>query len=357
MRVLIATDAWHPQVNGVVTTLTRLGEEAALLGAEITFLTPDRFFKVSCPGYPEIGLALARRRAVAQAFAEVAPDFVHIATEGPIGWAVRRHCLMRGLRFTTSYHTKFPEYARKLLGIPSAWVYRLEKLFHGPSSGIMVSTPSLEAELRGHGFSRLMRWSRGVDIELFRPSDARLFGTAEPVFLFVGRVSREKNVSAFLDLDLPGRKVVVGNGPHLDELRRRYKDVLFTGRKTGADLAAAYASADVFVFPSLTDTFGLVLLEAMASGVPVAAYPVTGPIDVVENGRSGVLDDDLGRAARAALALDRNAARERALTFTWSQSTQQFLDNLTTAAPSGSAVAVGARRGDRKPLAPRGAHV
>lgn len=331
MRILIATDAWRPQVNGVVTTLVNLASEAGKLGAEIVFLTPDGLPQFACPGYPEIRLALPVPGHVARAVERTNPDFIHIATEGPIGWSTRRYCLRKGRPFTTSFHTRFPEYAKKIAGVPVSFAYRFERHFHRHSAAVMVATPSLEAELRTRGIVRLKRWSRGVDVELFKPRDARIFGRNEKVFLFVGRVSREKNIEAFLDLDLPGRKVVVGDGPCLGALKQRYRNVLFTGRKSGADLAVAYASADVFVFPSRTDTFGLVLIEAMACGLPIAAFPITGPIDVVEHGRSGILDEDLGRAARAALDLDGGSARACAKRFTWSNSARQFLDNITTA--------------------------
>ncbi|MGD9830493.1 MAG: glycosyltransferase family 4 protein [Hyphomicrobiaceae bacterium] len=330
MRVLIATDAWHPQVNGVVETLSHLGNELRRLGVEVAFLTPEPFRQIGCPGYPEIRLALMRSRAVAQWIEAARPDWVHIATEGPVGWAVRRWCLAHGRPFTTSYHTKFPEYAAKLLGLPTSWVYALERRFHRASAGILVATPSLESELRGRGFRRLMRWTRGVDTELFKPRADRLFGDG-PVFLYVGRISREKNITAFLDADLPGCKVVVGTGPHLATLRRQYPDVVFTGLKRGEELARHYASADVFVFPSRTETFGLVLLEALASGVPVAAYPATGPRDIIEHGVSGILDDDLASAARQALALGSRQARLKASSFSWARSAHQFLDNIRVA--------------------------
>lgn len=330
MRVLIATDAWRPQVNGVVTTLTRLQRELSRLDVDVTFVTPDEFPTLPLPGYRDIRLALARSRRVKCFVDMVQPDWIHIATEGPIGWAMRRFCLSRGRRFTTSYHTKFPEYASKIAGLPVRWVYAFERRFHAPSAGVMCATASLESDLKGRGFHRLMRWTRGVDINHFRPRATRLFGN-DHVFLYVGRVSREKNIEAFLTCDLPGRKVVVGDGPHLAALARAHPDVLFTGRKTGDDLAAHYASGDVFVFPSRTDTFGLVLLEAMASGLPVAAYPVTGPIDIVENGVSGILSDDLAGAARLALTLERDAVRARAAQFTWAHSAEQFLNNIHAA--------------------------
>lgn len=330
MRVLIATDAWYPQVNGVVTTLSRLRQELGDLHVDVTFLTPSEFRTVPLPGYRAIRLALVRSGKVSRFVEYVCPDWIHIATEGPIGWAMRRYCLAQRRAFTTSYHTKFPEYAAKIAGLPSAWVYALERRFHGPSAGVMCATASLESDLRQRGFEHLMRWSRGVDLGHFRPRPVRLFG-AGPVFLYVGRVSREKNLDAFLRADLPGRKVVVGDGPHLSVLARAYPDALFTGAKSGDELAEHYASADVFVFPSRTDTFGLVLLEAMASGLPVAAYPVTGPMDIVENGISGVLDDNLELAALKALGLDGGAARARAAQFTWAHSAQQFVSNIHAA--------------------------
>ncbi len=330
MRVLIATDAWAPQVNGVVSTLTRLEAELGRRGVDVVFLTPHQFRSVPLPGYSELRVALPDRGAVARFIDAAAPDYVHIATEGPIGWAVRRRCLIEGRPFTTSYHTKFPEYANRIFGLPESWIYALERRFHGPSAGVMVATASLEAELRQLGFLRLMRWSRGVDTELFKPRE-KPFRRSEPLFLYVGRVSREKNIEAFLDAPLPGWKLVVGDGPRLSALRRRYPDVVFAGRRCGEELAAIYASADVFVFPSRTDTFGLVLLEALASGLPVAAYPVTGPVDILEHGVSGILDDDLAQAAQRALTLNRDAARARAETFTWSRSADQFLDNVTSA--------------------------
>ena len=330
MRILIATDAWHPQVNGVVRTLSHLRAEAGRRGCELVFLTPQQFWRVPLPGYRELRVAIPSSGIVRRIIEQSEADFIHIATEGPIGWAVRRYCLAVGRLFTTSYHTKFPEYANRILGFPESWVYALERRFHDASAGVMVATASLETELRQRGFSRLMRWSRGVDTEQFKPA-AHHVPAAEPVFLYVGRGSREKNIEAFLDAAIPGRKMVVGDGPQLPALQSRYRDVTFTGRKTGAELSAIYAAADVFVFPSRTDTFGLVLLEALASGLPVAAYPVTGPVDVVEHGVSGILDADLATAARLALSLDRGAARARAELFSWQRSADQFFDNLKAA--------------------------
>jgi glycosyltransferase involved in cell wall biosynthesis len=314
-----------------VQTYTRLAAEAAAEGAEIVFLTPNHFNTLPCPGYSEIRLAIPDRARAAAIIEESRADYIHIATEGPIGWMARRYCLREGRPFTTSYHTKFPEYAAALLSIPSAWAYAPVTRFHRPSAGIMVATPSLARDLAARGFGHLMSWTRGVDTELFRPRDIHLFGSGEPVFLYAGRVSKEKNIEAFLDADLPGVKVVVGDGPHLPYLRRRFPGAVFTGLKTGEALAQCYASADVFVFPSRTDTFGLVLLEALASGLPVAAHPVTGPIDIVVPGKSGVLDKDIGRAARAALELDSANARARALDFTWRRTAQLFIGNVRQA--------------------------
>lgn len=342
MKLLLATDAWHPQVNGVVTTLTRLCEELPKLGVETTFLAPDRFRTLPLPGYRSIRVALVCPSRIAAMVADARPDWIHIATEGPIGWAVRRYCRAHERAFTTSYHTKFPEYAAKIAGLPPAWIYAMERRFHRLSAGVMVATASLEMDLRARGFKRLLRWSRGVDLDLFHPRPVRRFGEG-PIFLFVGRVSYEKNIEAFLDAKLPGRKVVVGEGPHLTQLRRRYGDVLFTGARYGQDLAEHYASADVFVFPSRTDTFGLVLLEALASGLPVAAFPVTGPIDIVEHGKSGVLGEDLGAAARDALKLDAREARARAAKFAWSQSAHEFLRNIQTARTTCAAVGADVR--------------
>lgn len=331
MRLLVATDAWHPQVNGVVRTYEHFARHAEAMGHEIGFLTPDGRPSVPCPTYPEIRLALITRRGIHREIERFQPQFIHIATEGPIGLATRNYCLRAGLPFTTSYHTRFPEYVSARVPIPERWGYAYMRWFHNAGNGVMVSTRSLREELSARGFTNIYDWSRGVDTELFRPRDIRLFGSDQPVFMFVGRVAPEKNVGAFLDLDLPGQKVVVGPGPQLDTLRRRYPDVAFTGPKFGDELAAHFASADVFIFPSLTDTYGVVLLEALACGTPVAAYPVTGPKDVIVHGRVGVLDDDLGRAALAALNIDRGACREFALKFSWEACTRQLLDNIRIA--------------------------
>ena len=330
MRVLVATDAWAPQVNGVVRTYERLALEAPKLGCDISFLSPALFRTLPCPTYPEIRLALAFPRAIARHIERMRPDFIHIATEGPIGLMTRRYCRKRKWPFTTSYHTRFPEYVSARLPVPEGWCYALQRRFHNGAAGTFVATPSVAAALKARGFERLMPWSRGVDTGLFRPRKSRLFGEG-PIFLYVGRIAIEKNIKAFLDLDLPGRKVLIGVGPQLPELQRLYPDALFAGHREGEALAEAYASADVFVFPSLTDTFGLVLLEALASGVPVAAFPVSGPKDVITDPRAGVLGEDLREAALAALKLDRAAARAHALTYSWENSARQFIENVMAA--------------------------
>ena len=330
-RLLIASDAWRPQVNGVVRTYENVVGLLPEFGWTADVLSPNEFKTLPMPTYPEIQLALCTPAQIARRIEAVAPDFIHIATEGPIGLMVRRYCRKVGCSFTTSYHTKFPEYLAARVPFRRSWSYALMRGFHNAGAGVMVATPSLAAELSDKGFRRILPWTRGVDIDLYRPRPDRLFGEDGPIFLFVGRVAVEKNIEAFLKLDLPGRKVVVGGGPQLELLSARYPDVLFAGPKFGEDLARCYASADVFVFPSLTDTFGVVLLEAMASGVPVAAFPVTGPKDVVADGRSGVLSDDLGAAALQALKLDRSACRDYALSFSWTNCVQLFVDNITSA--------------------------
>jgi len=336
MRILVATDAWHPQVNGVVRTYERLAVELGRLGVELHLLTPHEFNTLPCPTYPEIRLALPWSGHIAGRFAAIKPDAVHIATEGPIGWMVRNYCRSRHVRFTTSFHTRFPEYLNQRFSIPVGWTTGVLRRFHNAGAGVMVATPSLAHELECLGFERILPWTRGVDMQLFHPRPIRLFG-AEPVFLYVGRVAAEKNLAAFLDLELPGRKVVVGGGPQLAELAARYADVLFTGKKTGEALAEAYASADVFVFPSRTDTFGIVLLEAMASGVPVAALPVPGPIDVVAQGESGIVSEDLRAATLGALLLDRTKVAAKAAEYSWENTARLFLANITGACLGGVA--------------------
>ena len=320
----------------MVRTLGILKSELERLGHQPTYITPDLFRTIPCPTYPEIRLSLAPGGRLARMIEEARPEAIHISTEGPLGWAARAFCRRRGLPFSSAYHTKFPEYIYARSRIPLTWSYGVMRRFHDASSSIMVATPSIEEELRKAGFSRMRRWSRGVDTTLFRPHNAdelmclapEAAAMPKPLFVYVGRVAVEKNIRAFLDLDLPGGKMVVGDGPMLDELRRKHPKVLFAGAQQGAALAAHYAAASVFVFPSRTDTFGLVMLEAMASGLPVAAYPVPGPLDVLVDPRAGAMNEDLAQAAHAALALSREDARNYALTFSWESSAQQFLSNL-----------------------------
>jgi glycosyltransferase involved in cell wall biosynthesis len=328
MNLVIVSDAWFPQVNGVVRTLDTVGRELGLRGHSVTYITPDKFRSLPCPTYPEIRLALLPGRKVARMIEAVQPCAIHIATEGPLGFAARNYCRKRKYPFTTAFHTRFPEYVAARFSVPLGLTYAIVRWFHGGATRIMVATESLRADLAGRGFRNLVHWTRGVDTELFRPQPGASLPWPGPIFLYVGRVAVEKNIGAFLTLDLPGTKVVVGDGPQLNELRRKHPDVQFVGAKFGDDLAAFYAGADVFVFPSRTDTFGLVLLEALAAGLPVAAYPVTGPKDVLGNAPVAVLDEDLGKAALAALKLDRAACRAFALTHGWRTSAEQFAANL-----------------------------
>lgn len=337
MRLLIATDAWHPQVNGVVRSLENMAAAGAAFGFETVFLTHQDFASVPLPGYREIRLAYATKRHVARLWDDLRPTHVHISTEGTVGYATRRYCLAHRRPFTTSYHTRFPEYLSARAPVPEAWSYAWLRRFHGASNGTMVSTPSLERDLDARGFTKLMRWTRGVDTDLFQPrptnapEPADLAGLPRPIFLSVGRLAVEKNLEAFLRLDLPGTKVVIGDGPDRARLAAIDPGARFLGTRTGADLAALYAGADVFVFPSLTDTFGIVLLEALACGVPVAAYPVTGPLDVIGGSGAGILDRDLRAAAMAALDLPRARCRAEALRYTWAESARQFYDNIAVA--------------------------
>jgi glycosyltransferase involved in cell wall biosynthesis len=336
MRLLVATDAWRPQINGVVRSLEAMAAQAPAFGVEIALVSPEGFRSFPMPTYGEIRLSLVRPRHIVQRFRDFAPTHVHIATEGPIGLATRRVCLRQGKAFTTSYHTRFPEYLSARLPVPERLSYRALRRFHGAARATLVSTPSLERELQGHGFGNLLRWTRGVDTDLFRLRDTDRLGLPRPIFLNVGRVAVEKNIEAFLALDLPGTKVVVGGGPALRDLKARYPQAHFLGALTGEGLAEVYASADVFVFPSLTDTFGIVLLEALASGLPVAAYPVTGPLDVLGGSGCGVMDRDLGKAALAALQIPREACRRHGETFTWRESARQFFGHIAAAQAAGA---------------------
>lgn len=328
MRILIATDAWHPQVNGVVRTLTMMAEAAKSLGVDVVFLTPETFPTVALPSYPDLRIAIPNPIRVAHLINAAHADCIHIATEGPIGLAARRYCRKRGLRFTTSFHTRFPEYVSARAPIPESWVWSLLRRFHGASHAVMAATPALADELRGRGFRNAVLWPRGVDGHLFHPRRDADLGLPRPVFLSVGRVAVEKNLEAFLSLDLPGTKVVVGDGPARATLERDFPNAVFLGAKQGEALAKVYSAADVFVFPSKTDTYGLVLLEALASGVPVAAFPVTGPRDVIGDSPVGVLSEDLRAACLGALEISREACLAFAADHTWEASAHAFLDNV-----------------------------
>jgi len=331
-RLLIVTDAWHPQTNGVVRCLESVGKEMSARGTEVEFLSPERFWTLPMPTYPEIQLALAMPGSVGAHIEHVRPDHIHIATEGPLGLQARLHCEWNGIGFTTSYHTRFPEYVAARVPIPHDVSYAYLRWFHEAAAATLVPTAGVAVELERQGFRNLRTWTRGVDGEHFRPgAKTKFHRLAPPHLLYVGRVSVEKNVKAFLELDVPGTKIVVGDGPQLPELARAFPDCLFLGRRTGAELVSLYQSADVFVFPSRTDTFGNVMLEALSCGVPVAAYPVTGPLDVLTDGYAGVLDEDLGVAVRKALTLSRHAARRHAQNFTWRRCADLFAAHLVPA--------------------------
>ena len=334
MRIMIISDAWLPQVNGVVRSITETVRELRRFGHDVAMITPlggeqdqgDGFATLPCPSYPDIRLSLLPYRKVAARLADYAPHAVHIATEGPLGMAARRWCLRHGQPFSTAYHTRFPEYIHARTRLPLAISYAWMRRFHGAAQAVMAPTPAIVADLKARGFHNVVLWGRGVDTELFSPGARDRVATAQPRFIYIGRVAIEKNIEAFLKLDLPGSKWVVGTGPQLAELQARYPDVHFAGVFPQAELARFYRAADVFVFPSLTDTFGLVLLEAMACGTPVAAYPVPGPLDVV--GAGGVLDNDLKSACLAALVLDRAAVRRVAEGYSWTAATRQFESHL-----------------------------
>jgi glycosyltransferase involved in cell wall biosynthesis len=332
-RIVIVTDAWRPQVNGVVRTLEMTAAELRQRGYDVTFITPEPFWSLPCPTYPEIRLSLVTRYRVGQMIAAARPNYIHISTEGPLGLAARNYCVSKGLAFTTAFHTKFPEYVHARIRVPINWSYRFIHWFHRASETVMCATPSIAVELADQGIVHTQRWSRGVDVDLFRPdrheAPKELDGLAHPILLYVGRVTVEKNIEDFLEIRTTGTKVVVGSGPQLAALKARYPDAHFMGPRYGEDLAAFYAAADVFVFPSRTDTFGLVLLEALASGTPVAAYPAPGPVDVIGTAPVGVLNNDLERAVKDALGISGKQCRDYALNYTWAACTDQFLANLS----------------------------
>lgn len=330
MKIVVVTDAWVPQVNGVVRTLCAVRDELAAMGHRMEVIAPDRFATLPCPTYPEIRLAMSRPATVGQMIEAIAPDAIHLATEGPLCLAARYWCIKRGVPFTTAYHTNFPDYVQSRTGLPARLFWPYFRWFHGPASAVLTSTPSIRRSLATAGIHQTHHWGRGVDLSLFTPEGSRhpaMTGLDGPVLLYVGRVAVEKNVEAFLSLDVPGTKVVVGDGPARAWLEARFPDALFLGLLKGDALASTYRAADLFVFPSLTDTFGLVMIEAMACGTPVAAYPVTGPVDVVTE-ETGALAERLEDAVALALTRDRAACATYGQSFTWERSAREFLSSL-----------------------------
>ncbi len=330
MRISIVTDAWRPQTNGVVTTLQSTVAQLQKFGHTVDVVTPEGQLTVPCPTYPEIPLVLRAGGLIERRLEDFEPDALHIATEGPLGWAARRYAIARRRSFTTSYHTQFPHYVSARLPIPPSWVYAYLRCFHGSSTRVLVGTEELRRELRLRGFRRVVPWTRGVDTERFLPNVIQRSASRSPTLLYVGRVAVEKSVEDFCAARVEGRKIVVGDGPLLPSLKRQYPEVEFRGYCFGDELVSAYQEADCFVFPSRTDTFGLVMLEAMACGLPVAAYPVTGPLDVVRHGDTGWLADDLAEAIAGALTLDPARCRSQALSASWERAARQFESHLVS---------------------------
>lgn len=337
MRIMLITDAWTPQVNGVVRTMKRVITECEAQGHEWEVISPQNgFFTIPLPTYTEIKLAIGAKRYIERRFDKFEPDAVHIATEGTLGMAGRAVCLENKHPFTTSYHTRFPEYIAARIPVSIDFGYRYVRWFHKYSGKVMVATPSMRQELIDRGFINVQSWTRGVDTELFHPekriaenSKNDMFADLpRPIFLNVGRVAIEKNIEAFLNLELPGTKVVIGDGPYLETLKQKYPNAKFFGHMFGEELATAYASSDVFVFPSLTDTFGLVILEAMASGTPVAAFRAPGPMDIIPKSKSGVISDNLLTACKECLSLNRAECRKFALQYSWKACAEAFIENL-----------------------------
>ena len=328
MRIAIITDAWHPQINGVVTTLTNISKELEQLGHTVKLFDPSLFKAMPCPGYPHFHLAFLCGPRLRPLIEQFKPDAIHIATEGPVGYAARRYCRHKKYRYTTSLHSRYPEYLNMRVGFPLVISHTYLRWFHRKSARIMVATESLQRELSNKGYKKLVRWSLGVDTELFHPSDKSFIQDKRPIVMYTGRIAIEKNVEAFLQLELPGTKYIVGDGPQREELTNQYPDVRFVGYKQGQELGHYMAAADVFVFPSKTDTFGLVLLEALACGVPVATYPVSGPIDVISDSEVGTLDNNLQTAVLKSLSLNADDCRRYALKYSWQHSARRFVENL-----------------------------
>ena len=338
MKIMIVTDAWEPQVNGVVRTMKNTRAELEAMGHTVDYITPLEFKTVPCPTYPDISLSLFPFKQVRQRLDAFDPDALHISTEGPLGLAARRWAMQNKHPFTTAYHTRFPEYVHARTLIPYSWTYAYLRWFHGPSKAILAPTDVVKKDLEQWGFKNVRLWTRGVDHQIFHPRKVNKLNTTPPIYLYVGRVAVEKNIEAFLELDLPGSKWVAGAGPAVDRIRKRFPEVNYLGVLTQHELADVYASADVFVFPSKTDTFGLVLLEAMACGLPVAAYPVTGPLDVIGDSKAGAMHEDLRTACLNALQLRREDAAAHAGKFSWRTATEQFLSYLHPRQRTGVAV-------------------
>ena len=328
MRIAIVSDAWRPQINGVVRTIETVVKLLQAEGHDVEVFGPDRFRTLPCPTYPEIRLSLFPSARLAHMLALFAPDAIHLVTEGPLGWAARKFCRARAIPFTSAYHTRFPEYVHARTRVPLWWSYALVRRFHARSAAVLVVSPSIRDELTARGFKNLVPWSRGVDITAFKPQPREQLEDGRPIWLYAGRLAIEKNIKAFLDLDLPGTKWVVGGGPQMKELQRDYRDARFFGSVDTRELAYRYAQADCFVFPSRTDTFGLVMVEALASGVPVAAYPVPGPLDVVTSPKVGALNENLLAACLAAIGCASADCRAHAETFTWAECAEQFRNAL-----------------------------
>lgn len=330
MTIALVTDAWYPQVNGVVRTLDTVCKELRSMGREIATITPDQFRNIPCPTYPEIRLAIDAYWKLPGMLDALKPEAIHIATEGPLGYAARRYCRKRGLPFTTSFHTKFPEYLEKTMHLPTRWSYAVLRWFHRPAKAVLVATQSMRDELAGYGFTNCMPWSRGVDTSLFHPNapGENHLDFPRPIWLYVGRISAEKNLEAFLSLEMPGTKILVGDGPQFEQTRKKFPNAIYPGAKFGEELRRYYASADVFVFPSKFDTFGLVMIEALGCGTPVAAYPVTGPRDVILDPKAGILREDLRAACDEALTLKRDDCVAYAQRFSWRRCAEIFAGNL-----------------------------
>jgi glycosyltransferase involved in cell wall biosynthesis len=328
MKIMIITDAWEPQINGVVRTLKQTRKELILMGHQVEMITPQEFMTFPCPTYPDISLSILPAKKVSKRIRSFKPDAIHISTEGPLGLAARSFAIKNKIPYSTAYHTRFPEYVYARTRIPLSWTYRFLRWFHGPSCAVMAPTPAIVAELQKRKFKNVVLWSRGVDLDRFQYQPSISIDTPKPIFLCVGRVAVEKNIEAFLSIDLPGSKVVIGDGPSLSILKDKYPNATYLGAKDQVDLPPYYSSADVFVFPSKTDTFGLVILEAMACGLPVAAYPVPGPIDVIGNSGAGVLKDDLREACLEALTIPKENAISHAKLYSWKSASEQFAKHL-----------------------------